>query len=178
MSTPSTDTLLLRCRGVWFISTSSSGHSPGGVCFHFYDFRRTLCCYVQTASAFISTTSGGRSAAAVRRNLVHFYDFSRTLCCCGCRPLVHFYDFRRTLCCCGAAASRSFLRLQADALLLRCGGVCFHLRTHADALLRRCGGVCFHIYVFKRTFCCCGSSGSGTFLHFQADALLLRCSGA
>ena len=46
----------------------------------------------------------------MRRRLINFYDFRRTLCCC----------------CCCAAASRSFLRLQADALLLLCGGVCFH----------------------------------------------------
>jgi len=51
--------------------------------------------------------------AAVRRRLINFYDFRRTLCCCCC-------------CCCCAAASGSFLRLQADALLLLCGGVCFH----------------------------------------------------
>ena len=215
---------LLRYGGVWFISTSSNGHSPGGVCFHFYDFKRTLCCCGAAASSFggvcfhfynfrrtlrycyaaqsgsflrlledalllrfvglwfISTISGGRSAVAVQRRLVHFYDFRRTLCCCGAaasafiyeltrtlccggaaafafistslsersavavrRALVHFYIFRRTLCCCGAAAPSSFLRLQADALLLRCGGVCFHFyvfKCHkADALLLRCGGV-------------------------------------
>ena len=44
------------------------------------------------------------------------------------RRLINFYDFRRTLSsiCCGTAASGSFLRLQADALLLKCGGICFH----------------------------------------------------
>ena len=156
---------MLRYGGVWFISTSSNGHSPGGVCFHFYDFKRTLCCCGAVASAF-----GGVC--------FHFYNFRRTLRYCyaaqsgsflrlledalllrfvglwfistisGGRPavavrrrLVHFCDFRRTLCCCGAAAS-AFISTSSN--------------------------------VIKRTLCCCGAAASNSCLRLRRR---LRCGG-